>query len=442
MPLSSHWSVEVEGRGVPVYHTPVAAFACFDFGGSVEVLATTQDRVDSIDVRPERLGIQSTCEGHTVRFSLVEPCMLSVEVNGDISRPLYIFANPLTGDHPPDGEGSVRTFAPGRVHDVGEIVLHSGETLHIPGGAIVRGWISGENVSGARICGHGILDGSDPVAVRAPLISLRGCRDVQVSGIVTLNDQGWSVVPGGCEDIVFRDFKLIGWNDNSDGIDIVGSRRVRVKRCFLRNKDDCVVLKATRQAVGLDISDVEVSQTVLWNAEWGNALEIGFELRNQSVSNVVFRDCDVIHVERGAVFSIHNGDTADVHNILYENIRVEDARDKLIDLRVGMSIYSADCPHRFSRMNPERERGPWGQWIPPERGGEEGAERRGRIRDISFRDIQVAGDVFPDSPVLGYSEQAPVENVTVDNLCIHGTRITDPETGRFTLQHAQGVRFV
>lgn len=57
------------------------------------------------------------------------------------------------------------------------------------------------------------------------------------------------------------------------------------------------------------MDNVVVERSVFWNAEWGNAMEIGFELLAPHVRNIVWRDCDIIRVETGAVFSIHNGDS-------------------------------------------------------------------------------------------------------------------------------------
>lgn len=434
--------VQVNGQDVFVYHTPVAAFACFAFSGSVEVSVTANREATGVDLRPKRHGIAASVEDRTVRFTLTQPCQLSVEINGDIARPLFLFANAPEVEPPDPNDGSVRYFEPDKIHDVGEITLKDNQTVYIPGGAVVRGWIKGEGVKGARILGHGILDGSDPEAIKAPLIAMRACRDIEVNGVIVVNDQGWTVVPVDCEDIRFTDFKLIGWNNNSDGIDIVGSKRVVIDGCFLRDKDDCVVIKATRHARNKDVKDVQVLNTVLWNAEWGNAIEIGFELQTASVSDILFADCDVIHVEKGAVFSIHNGDFTDVRNIRYEHIRVEDARDKLVDLRIGMSIYSADCPEQFSRGNPDRKRSAWGQWIRPEDAGQEGGKGRGRIRDICFKNIQVTGETVPVSPIQGFDDDHAVENVTVENLWIHGRHILNAESGKFTVALAKNVRFV
>lgn len=89
-------------------------------------------------------------------------------------------------------------------------------------------------------------------------------------------------------------------------------------------------LCASRSGSLRNVRDIKVRRCVLWNAEPGNALEIGYELRCNEVSDVVFEDCDIIHCEyegnqSGGVLTIHNADRAKVHNVRYENIRIEDA---------------------------------------------------------------------------------------------------------------------
>ena len=56
--------------------------------------------------------------------------------------------------------------------------------------------------------------------------------------------------------------------------------------------------------------------------EWGRACEIGLETSCREYSDIAFRDCDVL---RGAsvVLDIQNGDCADVHDIVFEDIRAE-----------------------------------------------------------------------------------------------------------------------
>ena len=282
--------------------------------------------------------------------------------------------------------------------------------------------------------------------------AIRGSRDVAVEGIVILNDTGWTVAPRCSEDLRFENIKLIAWGNNSDGIDICASRRVRVSGSFLRNNDDCIVIKATGEAAG-DVEGVEVTGATLWNSLGGNALEIGFELRTASVRDIVFRNSDIIRVENGAAFSIHNGDWAEVRDVLFEDIRVEHARSELVDLYIGLSIYSADCPWEYARGNPGRKPLPAGlraeksgdhsgQWLALTGGADaEGRKNRGRIANVTFRDIQVLAEWPLISRVVGFDQEHAARGVVFEGLRAGGREILSAEEGGFVVRHAPGLMF-
>ncbi len=440
--------VTVEGREVFVYDSQVAGLAYFSLDGTCGVAVTVDRDFEKVDIRPKHRGISYSREGRTIYFALDRPCHLSIELDGNLKRPLFLFADPPERNMPKPGAAGVRYFGPGKIHEAGEIVLKSHETLYIAGGALVRGHIRAEGARHVRIRGRGILDatGRD---FKTNMVRLSGCSDVEIGGIIVLNAFGWTLVPVKSQDIAIDNVKLVSWRDNDDGIDIVGCRNLTVRNCFIRTKDDCIAVKASPGYFedgesGLqDVSGVTVSDTVLWNAEWGNAIEIGFELQTRSVRDIVFRDCDIIHVQSGGVFTIHNGDFATVENVRYENIRVEDPRDKLIDLRIGLSIYSGDCPDTYHRRNPNRKRSPLGQWMPVS--DEEAVRysvRRGRIRNLRFLDIDVTARKMPRSYIIGYDEdEHSVQDVTLENVRINGTILGSAEEGNFTVERAKEIRF-
>ncbi|MFA5329450.1 MAG: glycosyl hydrolase family 28 protein [Prolixibacteraceae bacterium] len=471
------FTVEVNGVEQFVYDSPVAPFALFAFKGKVSVrIKASQDAhlgvrqsytawnrniqavplrgdIKKLVVRPLQAGISTKVEGNTISFTLNKPCQLSIEINDNLTRPLWIFADAENPDLPQPNDPGIRYFAPGLVHKVGEVQLHDNETVYIPGGAVVVGWIRGEGVKNARVIGQGILDGSNHQKVKSQLISLMECHNILFDGLVVLNELGWTIVPRKSEQITFRNIKLLGWGNNSDGIDISGCSNITVDRCFLRNNDDCITIKATIRNQNNDVDGVTVKRSVFWNSRGGNAMEIGFELRTNSIRNVLWQDCDVIHVEDGAVFSIHNGDWATVENVCYENIRVEDARDELIDLCVGLSIYSDDCPFEFSRSNAKRQSiteammaqpttNNKGVWLRlPEAEMAVRSKNRGQIKNIIFKDIRVSGDNFPTSIIQGYNDERPIENVTLQGLTIQGLPIINAKQGNFFIERAVNVRF-
>lgn len=439
--------VKINRREIFVYDSKVAALAYFSFNGEATVTVTYNKEIEKVHIRPKSLGVVSSIEGRTVSFQLDRPCNLSIEINGDIKRPLFLFANPFERDPPKPGDENVRYFEAGKIHEAGEIKVESGQTIYIAGGAIVRGRIRAEGAENVKVIGRGILDGSHR-DYKTQMVKLSGCSNVELNGITVLNSFGWTLVPVKSDNVRISNVKVIGWRDNDDGVDIVGCRNLTITGCFLRTKDDCIAVKASpgyfeEGESGLrNVQTVRVINTVLWNAEWGNAMEIGFELQTKRISDILFKDCDIIHVEQGGTFTIHNGDFATVEDIRFENIRVEDSRDKLIEFRIGPSIYSADCPWEFARKNPNRKRSPLGQWLKVESDKKEDyVSRRGHIRNVRFRNIAVMGTILPKSYLIGYNDTHCVENVVVENLDFNGRRILNAEAGNFTIDKAKNIRF-
>ena len=64
-------------------------------------------------------------------------------------------------------------------------------------------------------------------------------------------------------------------------------------------------------AANRDVKNILVEHCVLWNAEPGNGVEIGYEVRCDEISDITFRDLDIVHCQyAGGVLTIHNADRA------------------------------------------------------------------------------------------------------------------------------------
>jgi hypothetical protein len=416
---SPDYSVRVNGRRVFVYNSRVAAFAGFSFSGEVEMAVTPLATVDSVDLRPLSYGIEPERDGNTIRFRLTEPCHLSLEINGNTRHPLFLFADPLETDVPKPDDPGVRYYEGGKIHDAGLVALQDDETAYIEGGAVVRGAFEARGAKNVRIMGRGILDGSGYGKGEQRMVQFTECSEASVQGITILNSGHWTVVLDRSKRVDIANLKIINWRDWDDGIDICGSSEVSVDGCFIRTKDDCVAVKSVHydwgsgevNSVGHDARDISVTNWVLWSGAWGNALEIGFETRAESISEIVFRNNDIINVQGGeGTLAIHNGDRATVSDVLYEDIRIERVDGFLFDLKILHSRYSRD-------------------------------EERGHIRNITFRNIEVGGERFPPSIIQGFDEDHRVEDVRFENVTIQGEPITNLEEGMFTSSQAQDIKF-
>jgi hypothetical protein len=410
------FELEVNGQPVFVYNTRSAALAYFSFEGKVEIKVTILSAVNSFDIRPKSRNIRPELYRNQVMFSLDQPGNLSLEINRNIKRPLFIFANPPEKEFLKKDDPNVLFFAAGKIHSPGEVLMKSGQTVYIEGGAIVRGHFIADKCKNIRICGRGIIDNSMYARGEHRPVEINRCDNVLIDGIVLTESRHWSCASFASTNVTYNNFKIVSSNDWDDGIDIVGSQHIHVNNCFIQTKDDCIAIKSginyyTNFNSSIRVDDVLIENSVFWNGLWGNGLEIGFETRTDTIQNIIFRNCDLIHVEGPeGTFTIHNGDRALVRNVLYEDIRVEDSEGWLIDFRILKSVYSKDL-------------------------------QRGKIENIVFRNIQVEGDKFPYSQLLGFNEENGIKGVTLENFYIHGVKINSIYNGRIATAHVEDLIF-
>ena len=410
------YELEINGQKVFVYNTRPAAFAYFSFDGKVDIKITFLSKVYDFDIRPKSRNINAQLNRNQISFSLDKPEHLSIEINKNIKRPLFIFANPLETDTPDKNDKNVIFFEAEKIHYPGEVRIKSNQTVYIEGGAIVRGHFMTDKGKNIKIRGRGILDNSHYKKGEHRPIEINECEDVLLDGIIITESRHWTCASHASKNVMYSNLKIISDNDWDDGIDIVGSQNVLVNNCFIRTKDDCIAVKSgtnyfTKFNSSFTVNNVVIQNSIMWNGAWGNALEIGFETRSDTIKNVTFKNCDVIHAEGPeGTFTIHNGDRAIVQNILYENIRVEDSQGWLIDFKILESQYTKD-------------------------------KQRGKIEDVVFKDIQVEGEHFPYSQLQGFDAQHQIKNVMLDNFYIHGKKITSTYNGLISEMHTEKLEF-
>ncbi|HEY0865965.1 MAG TPA: glycosyl hydrolase family 28 protein [Fimbriimonas sp.] len=434
---SPHYRLWIDGEEVFVYETFSGSFGIASLERAATVEVEAAEPFESVVVRPLRREVQPTQQGRRVTFPIEGPGQMSIEFDGRFQRPFFLFAMPLEADRPSPDDPNVRFFGAGEVHAPGVVELRSGQTLYLEAGAVVDGIVVAEDAENIRICGRGILTGRsfhriEPGQRKPAMINLAGCRNVRIEGITVVDGPTWHVVPNGCDNVLIDGINVVTGVVTGDGIDLVGCKNAVVQNCFVRSDDDCVAVKAVDyfSPKGLrDIEKIDVRSCVFWNGVPGNAIEIGFETRCDSIRNVRFRNLDILHSEfegkseggdvqgaymSGAAISIHNGDRAVIEDVLYEDIRVEDAREKLVDIKVLNARYSRD-------------------------------QQKGRVRNVTLRNIQVVGGWFPPSIIRGHpqenGEDVYIENVRFEGCCALGKPIASFQDARLIAELAKGITF-
>ncbi len=429
---SPDFAVTVNGESVFVYPTAarVGSVASVWAGGAVEVAVRPAFAFERVVVRPRDRDIRPEVDADgAVRFAVPPatpdgPMLLSVEFDGRLRQPLFLFVNPSEEeeDSPDPDDPNVRFFGPGAVHEAGRVELTSGQTLYIAGGAVLRANVVARDAENVAIRGRGILDGNGhtwEMGRQERLVHLAGCRNVRVEGVTILNGRTWQVVPAGCDGVTIRGVKIVSSSASDDGIDVVSSRNVTVDGCFVRTKDDCVAIKGVpdfHPRAELPVEDVRVENCVFWNGEWGNALEIGYETRVDAIRRVTFHNCDILRCEAerfgsGGALTIHNGDRAVVSDVLYEDIRIEDCREKLIDFKICFDRYSRDA-------------------------------ERGQIRGVTLRDVRVVDGPPPVSILQGFDGDHLPQDILLEDVAILGQAVRSAAAARLVTEKVgPDVRF-
>lgn len=454
------------GHQRPMEQSELTAFLSFSTDRPVTVRVVPARPFREAVVRPLSKNIVPERDGDALSFTVCPGDRLSLELDGHHDN-LQIFANrPAvwpTADRP-----GVRYFGPG-THDAGRICLRDGETLVIDDGAVVYGSVVAEDVRHVRICGYGILCNSvetrslrfpsacldyermalpeerqsietlpDDAAQLAdaayfspkPLgcLNILRCDDVTVEGITFRDSSVWTATVIDSSHVTFDNVKTIGmWRYNADGIDFCNSDHGVVRRSFLRNFDDVIVVKGIADAKKPVTEELLFEDNVVW-CDWGRGFEIGAETCAREIRHIVYRDSDILHGTYMHM-DIQNGDSGHVHDVLYEDIRIEyskyetepilqedDAHEYTPKPQTHMPyLFLAEIRHGFWNIQPDP----------------------GHTSDVVLRNIAAVTDPglpMPPIAVLGQDDDHRVERVRFENVTVNGIPITvnDVKRNNFT----------
>lgn len=407
-PRSERFSLSVDGKDCLVYPAGGAGdVAPFDIDGVAKLHVKYFDDIKTAAVRPLSKNVKIEKSGaREIEFSIAGPCNLAVEINGR-NRPLFVFANPPA--KPPAKRANSVVFRAGKIYDAGfGKKIASDTSVVVEGGAIVYGtFVAGdpktaEPTRNISLSGNGIISGETiPRPQERREITFLKTKSLEVSGITVVHPTNWTLALFACESVKIDNVKVVSDSPRDDGIDLVSCKNAAVENCFLRTRDDCIAVKAGVSyggikffEMGVDASseNILVKNCALWNGIWGNALEIGFETRGDEIKNVSFENIDILRTlgtggDEG-VFTIHNGDRAKISNVLYKDIRVEEAEGYAVNIRVLHSRYSKD-------------------------------KERGSVSGVRFENVSVHSEKPLKMKIEGFGENSAAEDVVFENFSIN-----------------------
>jgi len=485
MPFNRSWP----GKQRPLNQTEIASYISFESDSDVTICLTPKKSFKKVTIRPLSKEILPEIKDGKITFSVKCPGQYTVELDTPHNA-LHIFAD-FSADFNLNQDDNLIYFGAG-THDIGDTELKSNTTVYIDRDAVVYGSFYAIDAQNIRITGHGVLDGSkyerqtdnflvvydfmrvppesweyvqmkdifkghehlfpntkgyikgngtDIFKNREQLLELMNimkpvktglkfykCKNIKVEGIIIRDCAGLSVIQMGCEDVHYDSVKLVGmWRYNSDGINFYNCQNCSVKNSFLRTFDDSICVKGQ---VGFDTepsSDISVENCVIWN-DWGKSLEIGVDTVAPEICNVTFKNCDVIH-STGVPIDVSNMDRANIHNIVYDDIRLEFSKHDFKPQ--SQSNDDTQFIPTLKSPTPIKVFMDCGMWsvdkIP------------GKISDVTFNNIKITSDY--DSKLNlsfnGIDNEHNASDITLNNITLNGRKLAENDFNISTTQFAE-----
>ncbi len=128
--------------------------------------------------------------------------------------------------------------------------------------------------------------------LRPPLFQPYRCRNVLVEGVTITNSPFWLLHPVECTSVTFRNVTCSSHGPNNDGIDPESCTDVLIDGCTFDTGDDCIAIKAGRNAdgrrIGKPCENIVIRNCHIKDGHGGIA--IGSEMTG-GVRNVFIHDC-------------------------------------------------------------------------------------------------------------------------------------------------------
>ncbi|MDD4641083.1 MAG: alginate lyase family protein [Bacteroidales bacterium] len=382
------------------------SYAMFDFSGDVFVRVVCKNKqFKTVKIRPAYRGVIANRQNDsTLQFMLFQPENLSIEFDGDLTNNLLLFTSkPVQSSAEARKEARQQGrdfiyYPPGYYDQADTLYLKSNTTLYLAGGSYFKGTFAIDDAENVSILGRGIA---------RPPRGYEGChvyrsKNVLIDGLI-LN----TCPVGGSDGVMLHNVKSISHPAWGDGLNVFASSNVTYDRVFCRNSDDCTTAYATRKGFSGSVNNVCMKNSTLW-ADVAHPIFIGIHgdaRQMDSIVNLRYENIDILcqaepQLDYQGCLAINCGDNNLVHNVIFDNIRIEGVlQGSILQVKVGYNQKYCAAPGRG-------------------------------VENILFRGIRYYGPEPNMSLILGYNEQRLIKNITFEGFKINGRAIYDNMPGK------------
>ena len=243
----------------------------------------------------------------------------------------------------------------------GPLFLSSGTTLELAAGAMLLGvddpaayrrpsgglfaLLNATDADNLTLMGLGTIDGNgldwweaarepsgavQPADQRPRLIELDRCQHIRISGLTLQDSPSFHLVLRSCSDVDVAGITVLAPPDapNTDGVDLLSSRDVRIAGSTIDNGDDDVAIKSGSDDPahpGAASADIMVTGCTFLH---GHGVSIGSETIG-GVSGVTVADSSFQGTRNGVRIKTNRDAGGPITNILYENLTMSGVEDPI-----------------------------------------------------------------------------------------------------------------
>jgi Glycosyl hydrolases family 28 len=352
----------------------------------------------------------------------------------------------------------------------GMIVLKSSMTLHVHGGATLKGSLDdvdypdtnpatdnsqlsnckkalvyAEGAKDLHITGTGVIDGGgdaakwggsskqNPERTRPMAVFIVLSQNVTIEDVTVKNSAMWGLVNMETDNLTIRGVTVDSTHGSTrDGMDIVDCHHVLVENSTVSSGDDSFCLKS---GVARGVDDVTIRNSKVLTSGVANALKLGTASYG-AFTNITFDTIDLQHADKAAM-AVESVDGSLIQNVVFRNITFHDVGTPFFVLIGDRGVRPARAPRkigtidgvRFESITGDTVRHDWGAIVSGlSQGGQEY-----KVSNVVFQDVKVTmrgglTTVPVDPPE--YKGEYPDPNLWGES----------PASGVY-LRHADGVTF-
>jgi polygalacturonase len=245
--------------------------------------------------------------------------------------------------------------------------------------------------------------------LRPSFVEFFECNIVLIKDVTIINAPFWILHPLKSNNIIIDGVTVNSHGPNNDGCDPEYSQNIIIKNCTFNTGDDCIAIKAGRDADGRRVAipskNIIVQKCKMIDGHGG--VVIGSEI-SAGVNNVFVENCvmDSPNLDRVIRIKTNSKRGGVIEDVFVRNIEVGTVKECVLKLNMFYNVYGSQT----------------GNFIPV-------------IRNIYLENINVKNGGKYSVWAEGYKE-SPVENITLKNVVIHKV------DSIYKLKNVKNIKFI